>query len=86
MPVPEMMNQLPDAAKTIVERLMSNELKAKVKEQLNNIGEKCREILLMFEDGLSDREIAEELAYNNAAVVKTTRLRCLEKLRERLHG
>jgi RNA polymerase sigma-70 factor (ECF subfamily) len=86
MPVPEMLNQLPDAAKTIVERLMTGELKAKIKEQLNAIGEKCKEILLMFEDGVSDKEIAEALAYNNAAVVKTTRLRCLEKLRDKVRG
>jgi len=86
MPVPEMLNQLPDAAKTIVERLMTGELKAKIKEQLNAIGEKCKEILLMFEDGVSDKEIAEALAYHNAAVVKTTRLRCLEKLREKVRG
>jgi len=84
MPVPELMNQLPDSAKTIVERLVNNELKLKIKTQLNAIGEKCRELLLMFEDGLSDKEIAAALSYNNAAVVKTTRLRCLEKLREKV--
>jgi RNA polymerase sigma-70 factor (ECF subfamily) len=86
MAVPEMLSQLPDAAKTIVERLVTSEMKAKIKEQLNAIGEKCKEVLLMFEDGLSDKEIAEALAYNNAAVVKTTRLRCLEKLREKVRG
>ena len=86
MPVPEMLNQLPDAAKTIVERLVTSEMKAKIKEQLNTIGEKCKEVLLMFEDGLSDKEIAQALSYNNAAVVKTTRLRCLEKLREKVRG
>ena len=86
MPVPELMNQLPDSAKTIVERLVNNELKLKIKTQLNAIGEKCRELLLMFEDGLSDKEIAAALSYNNAAVVKTTRLRCLEKLREKVRS
>ena len=29
----------------------------------------------MYEDGLSDKEIAEALEYNTAAVVKTTRLK-----------
>ena len=84
MPVTEMMNQLPDSAKTSIERLMNNELKAKIKMQLGTIGKKCKELLLMFEDGLTDKEIAQELSYNNAAVVKTTRLRCLEKLREKV--
>lgn len=86
MPVPEIMNQLPDSAKTVVEQLLNIELKTKIKTQLNTIGDKCRELLLMFEDGLSDREIAAELSYSNAAVVKTTRLRCLEKLREKVRA
>jgi RNA polymerase sigma factor (sigma-70 family) len=86
MPVPEMMNQLPDSAKTSIERMMNNELKAKIRMQLGTIGKKCKELLLMFEDGLTDKEIAQELSYNNAAVVKTTRLRCLEKLREKVTG
>ncbi len=84
MPVPEILNQLPDSAKSVIERLLNNELKAKVKAHLNNIGEKCKEVLLMYEDGLTDKEIAEALSYNNAAVVKTTRLRCIEKLREKV--
>ena len=84
MPVPEMMNQLPDGARTSIERLMHNELKEKIKTQLGTIGKKCKDLLLMFEDGLTDKEIAQELSYNNAAVVKTTRLRCLEKLREKV--
>ncbi len=86
MPVPEMLNQLPDSAKSVVERLLNNELKAKVKAHLNNIGERCKEVLLMYEDGLTDKEIAETLSYNNAAVVKTTRLRCIEKLKEKVLG
>lgn len=75
-----------DNARNAVEKLITNELKAKVKAQLGNIGEKCKEVLLMFEDGLSDKEIAAQLNYSNAAVVKTTRLRCLEKLREKVLG
>jgi RNA polymerase sigma factor (sigma-70 family) len=86
MPVADAMNQLPDNAKNIIEKLVTNELKAKVKSQLEVIGQKCKELLLMFEDGLTDKEIAEILSYSNAAVVKTTRLRCLDKLRERIAG
>ena len=86
MPVADAMNQLPDNAKNVIEKLVTNELKAKVKSQLELIGQKCKELLLMFEDGLTDKEIAEILSYSNAAVVKTTRLRCLDKLRERIVG
>jgi RNA polymerase sigma factor (sigma-70 family) len=82
--VPELLEQLPDSAKTIIEKLMDDQKRKALKEQLDQIGEKCKDILLLFEDGLTDKEIAGQLLYNNAAVAKTTRLRCLEKLREKM--
>lgn len=86
-PLPdEMINQLPDSAGTIVESMMTKELKDEVMMQLKTLGEKCVEILLMYERDLTDKEIAERLSYNNAAVAKTTRLRCLEKLRAKVLG
>jgi RNA polymerase sigma factor (sigma-70 family) len=86
MPVADAISQLPDNARNVIEKLVTSELKANVKRQLDAIGQKCKDLLLMFEDGLTDKEIAAELSYSNAAVVKTTRLRCLEKLRERMAG
>lgn len=85
-PLPDLIDQLPDSAKTIIEGLMTRELKEEVKAQMEAIGEKCKQILLLYEDGLTDKEIAEQLSYNNAAVAKTTRLRCLDKLREKMLG
>lgn len=85
-PLPELINQLPDSAKTIIEGIITRELKEKVKAQLELMGEKCKEILLLYEEGLTDKEIAEQLSYNNAAVAKTTRLRCLDKLRAKVLG
>jgi hypothetical protein len=38
----------------------------------------------MFEDGYNDKEIAEFMKYQSADVVKTTRLRCLGKLKLKL--
>jgi RNA polymerase sigma factor (sigma-70 family) len=86
VPLPDLVDQLPDGSRTIVESIMTQQLKDKVKEQLMVLGEKCKEILLLYEDGLTDKEIAEQLSYNNAAVAKTTRLRCLEKLRGKVIG
>ena len=84
MPVADAMSQLPDSTRNVIDGLITNELKATVRKQLDAIGEKCRKLLLMFEDGLTDKEIAAILSYNTAAVVKTTRLRCLDKLREKI--
>jgi RNA polymerase sigma-70 factor (ECF subfamily) len=81
---PELLGQLPDSAKIIIERLIDKQKIVALKQYLAEIGEKCQKILLLFQDGYSDKEIAEQLAYNSASVAKVTRLRCLEKMRERM--
>ena len=84
MEIPELMGQLPDNARTIIERLIDQQNMATIKENLQMIGGKCMEILLLFEDGYTDKQIAEQLQYNSSAVAKTTRLRCLERLKDRM--
>ena len=84
MEMPELMNQLPDAARNAVGRMIENQQLQAMRESMEKIGSRCKELLLLFEEGYSDKEIAGRLQYNNAAVVKTTRLRCLDKLRERV--
>lgn len=79
---PELLSHLPDTAKTVIEKLVDREKIEAVKRYLETIGEKCRDILLLFEDGYSDEEIAGKLSYNSAAVAKTTRLRCREKIKK----
>ncbi len=86
MAIPDLLGQLPDNAGNAVQKLIDRQKMDALKKQLETIGEKCKQILLLFEDGFTDREIAEELEYNNAAVAKTTRLRCLEKLKEKMVG
>jgi len=49
---------------------------------MKELGENCREMLALFADGYSDKEIAVTMEYKTAEVVKTSRLRCLEKLRQ----
>lgn len=84
MPIPDMLQQLPEAARNAVEKMIDANKYTLLKKHLAEMGEKCREILMLFEDGLTDREIAIELHYSNAAVAKTTRLRCLKSLRENM--
>lgn len=83
---PDLLLQLPDEARAAVEMLIEAQRLQAIKEQLKNIGEKCREILMLFEDGFTDKEIAEELSYNSPAVAKTTRIRCIEKLKEKVNA
>ena len=52
-----------------------------LKEKLGSLEDKCRQLLLFWGDNYSDKEIAAMLYYKTADVVKTSRLRCLEKMR-----
>jgi RNA polymerase sigma-70 factor (ECF subfamily) len=82
--VDTMTASLPDKARNVVQQLIEKGNQSTLAAQIRELGEKCGQLLLLFEDGYSDKEIAIEMAYNSADVVKTSRLRCLEKLREKV--
>ncbi|MBV8252867.1 MAG: sigma-70 family RNA polymerase sigma factor [Chitinophaga sp.] len=77
---------LPDNARNVVQQLIDNSNRSLLQRKLRELGEKCRELLLLFEDGYADREIAAMLSYNSADVVKVSRRRCLEKLKEKIQS
>ena len=83
---PELLAHLPDKARSAVELLIHRNKIETLREYMQKLGDKCRELLLLFEDGFSDKDIAEKMDYNSPAVVKTTRLRCIDRLRELLKG
>lgn len=72
---------LPDEVQGVVEKMMDQFNRNMVATHVNATGEKCMNILQLFEEGFSDKDIAEQLNYQTAAVAKTSRLRCLDKLR-----
>lgn len=80
--VSDMLYQLSDTSKTIIQQLMEQADIDLLKKRLHELGTKCRELLLLSADGNSDKELSAQLAYKSADVVKTSRLRCLEKLRQ----
>ncbi|GAB2543203.1 RNA polymerase sigma factor [Spirosoma aerophilum] len=75
--------QLPDEARSVVQKLIAQSDVAKLHQHLRELGDKCRTMILSWGEGYSDDEIALAMGYNTAAVAKTSRLRCLDKLRER---
>jgi RNA polymerase sigma factor (sigma-70 family) len=83
---PALLSHLPESARTIIEQLIDQERIRAINQHLETIGEKCKEVLLLHADGYTDQQIAAQLSYNNAAVVKTTRVRCREKLNKLLNG
>ena len=78
--------QLPDAARSALQNLSVQDEMERLDRHLRDLGEKCRAMILANGEGYSDDEIAQKMGYNSAAVAKTSRLRCLEKLRERVRG
>ncbi len=81
----EDLNQLPDDARTVVHQLIQNQDDELLRTRLAELGKKCHAMLWAWAEGYHDEEIAEQLDYQSAAVAKTSRLRCLEKLKELYH-
>ncbi|WP_247231709.1 RNA polymerase sigma factor [Telluribacter sp. SYSU D00476] len=79
------LNLLPDEARTVVQELVLQQDMDLLRHRLRSLGEKCQRILWAWGEGYKDDEIATQLDYQSAAVAKTSRLRCLEKLRELYH-
>ena len=78
--------ELPDRARDAVQQLISKNDRNLLWQKLQEIGEKCKQMLLLYEDHYSDKEIAALMQYSSADVVKTSRLRCIEKLKEKITG
>ncbi len=76
------LDELPDQAKGIVSKLIFEDESEYLNKMLSKLGEKCQDILANWSNGKTDKEIAVQLGYNNEFVAKTSRMRCLEKLRE----
>lgn len=84
--ISSMVMELPDRARNAVQQLIAKNERSLMWQKLEEIGEKCKQMLLLFEDSYSDKEIAALMQYGSADVVKTSRLRCIEKLKEKIAG
>lgn len=73
---------LPDGQQDTMRQLCEKYEVAILKRRIQLMDDRCRQIISAWGDGYHDKEIAEELGYQSAAVAKTSRLRCLEKLKK----
>jgi RNA polymerase sigma-70 factor (ECF subfamily) len=80
--LPDTLMQLSDTAKSIVQQLVDKVDLEDMRRRVAGIGETCKTLLTMFAEGYSDKEIAAAMNYKTPEVVKTSRLRCMQKLRE----
>jgi RNA polymerase sigma-70 factor (ECF subfamily) len=79
--ISDMLVQLSDNVKPVIEKLIEKCDWETLKTRLSELGENCRQLLMLSAGGYTDKEIAIAMEYKTADVVKTSRLRCLEKLR-----
>lgn len=80
--ISDVLYHISDAAKSIIQVLVDKNDLDLLKQKMNELGDNCRQLLSLSAEGNSDKEIAVFLGYKTADVVKTSRLRCLEKLRQ----
>jgi RNA polymerase sigma-70 factor (ECF subfamily) len=80
--ISDMLFQLSDTGKSVIQKLIDKADWDFLKLKLNELSDTCRHLLTLSSDGFSDKEIAVLIDYKTADVVKTSRLRCLEKLRQ----
>ena len=79
--ISNMLLHITDNARSVVQKLVDQADWRQLRERLNQLNNDCRKMLLLWADNYSDKEIAGVLEYKTADVVKTSRLRCLEKLK-----
>ncbi len=72
--ITDFMTGLSDATKSALQQLAEKADIDLLLEKLQLLGEKCREMLMLFSGGYADRQLAEALGYKTADVVKTSRL------------
>ncbi|CAN5570574.1 hypothetical protein BH11BAC3_BH11BAC3_32970 [soil metagenome] len=80
--ISDLLFMIADPAKTVIQHLVDMADTELLKRKLTELGENCKKLLGMFAEGYTDREITVEMSYKSPDVVKTSRLRCLDKLRQ----
>jgi RNA polymerase sigma-70 factor (ECF subfamily) len=78
--------RLPDQAQPVIESLMLKYDQAVLKQKLNQLGDTCRKLLLLWIEGYSAQEMQAALGFKSTDVVKTSRLRCMDKLKQLYKG
>jgi len=80
-PVSELLFEISDNARSVLQMLVDQTDFNLLRQKLNELGDTCHRLLQFWAEGSRDKEIAELMEFKSADVVKTTRLRCLAKLR-----
>ena len=78
---------LPSQAKSVLEELEHSEKWAQADKAMDELGKKCKRLLLDTEYyGYSLEEVAQRTGYNKASTVANMKYRCLKRLKELLQN
>jgi len=77
----------PDMARNALQQLISSESLERLKAYMQQLGDKCREILWdSLYHGFTSEELAQRMNYKDAASVYTVKYRCMKKLTDLIGG
>lgn len=77
----------PDMARNALQQLISSESLERLKAYMQQLGDKCREILWdSLYHGFTSEELAKRMNYKDAASVYTVKYRCMKKLTDLIGG
>ncbi len=78
--------ELPSPVRSILEEMEQQEKWNKLQIAMDELGEKCKRLLLEIDYyGYSQEEVAQRMGYNKASTVANMKYRCLKRLKEILH-
>jgi RNA polymerase sigma factor (sigma-70 family) len=80
--ISELVYQLPDDMQNAIQQLISVNEADRIRKALQLVGAKCYKLVMNWSEGYSDKEVAQMMDFNSAEVVKTSRKRCLNKVKE----
>jgi RNA polymerase sigma factor (sigma-70 family) len=77
------LNRFTDTARGVIEKFIQGENRQILRSRINGLGGSCRQLLFLYIEEKTDQEIADAMSFKSSDVVKTTRLRCIEKLKQK---
>jgi RNA polymerase sigma factor (sigma-70 family) len=80
--IDEVLDPIPDSQRTVLSDLIRNQDHERLTKYIDTLVDRCQVLLRKWSEGYTDNELAIEYNYSTAAVAQTTRLRCIEKLKE----
>ncbi|MEL6672392.1 MAG: sigma-70 family RNA polymerase sigma factor [Bacteroidota bacterium] len=73
--------ELPDDSRDFMRQLIGKEDLEKIRRQMEQLGDRCRELLWLAAQAFSPGEIAERMGFKTSRSASSQRYKCLERLK-----